>query len=143
MIVKTHFAYLTLITTLASFVILATSFSSYTNLSHTLNYTALGFKATPPLPTSKQLLNNQTNVRLTNEYVFVKRWGSNGTGEGQFISLADVALDTSGNVFVTDTSNNRVQKFDSNGNFITKWGSTGTGNGQFNGSEGIVVDPSG
>jgi hypothetical protein len=74
MIVKTRFAYLTLITTLASCVILTTSFSSYTNLSHTLNYTALGFKATP-LPTSKQLSNNQTNGNATNEYTFVRNGG--------------------------------------------------------------------
>ena len=143
MIVKTHFAYLTLITTLASCVILTTSFSSYTNLSHTLNYTALGFKATPPLPTSKQLSNNQTNGNATNEYTFVRKWGSSGTGDGQFKNLADVALDSSNNVFVTDFSNNRVQKFDSNGKFITKWGSTGTGDGQFKGPYNIAVNSSG
>lgn len=39
--------------------------------------------------------------------------------------------------------NNRIQKFDSNGNFITKWGSTGNGDGQFESPIGITVDPKG
>ena len=34
-------------------------------------------------------------------------------------------LDSSGGVYVTDPYSNRIQKFDSNGNFITKWGSNG------------------
>ena len=38
-----------------------------------------------------------------------------------------IATDSSGNVYVADMDNNRIQKFDSNGNFITKWGSHGTG----------------
>ena len=42
-----------------------------------------------------------------------------------------VAVDSSGNVYVADSGNNRIQKFDSNGTFITKWGSTGTADGQF------------
>ena len=32
-----------------------------------------------------------------------------------------IAVDSSGNVYVADTWNNRIQKFDSDGNFITKW----------------------
>ena len=39
--------------------------------------------------------------------------------------------------------NNRIQKFDSSGNFITKWGSNGSGDGQFNGPQGVAVDGSG
>ena len=42
-----------------------------------------------------------------------------------------IAVDSEDNVYVADTSNHRIQKFDSNGNFITKWGSEGTGNGEF------------
>ena len=49
---------------------------------------------------------------------FVTEWGSFGTGDGQFNFAQDVGSDGSGNVYVADLSNNRVQKFDSNGNFI-------------------------
>ena len=52
-------------------------------------------------------------------------------------------MDGSGNVYVADSNNRRVQVFDSFGNFITKWGSTGTGDGQFLFPWGIAVDGSG
>lgn len=68
------------------------------------------------------------------------RWGSAGTGNGQFNAPVGIALDSSGNVYVADTGNNRIQKFDATGTYITKWGAAGTGNGQFNAPTGIVVD---
>ena len=40
-----------------------------------------------------------------------------------FRSPTGIAVDSSDNVYVADNFNNRVQKFDSDGNFITKWGS--------------------
>src|SRR5207249_10726578 len=67
-------------------------------------------------------------------------WGSFGTGNGQFINPYGVAADGSNNIYVTDYSNNRIQKFDSAGNFILGWGSPGTANGQFTNPTGIVVD---
>jgi DNA-binding beta-propeller fold protein YncE len=54
-----------------------------------------------------------------------------------------IAIDSSGNVFVAEEGNNRIQKFDGDGKFITKWGSTGSDNGQFLGPTGLIVDPSG
>ena len=47
------------------------------------------------------------------------------------------------NVYVVDTGNHRVQKFDASGNFVSTWGSSGGGNGQFNNPRGIAVDNSG
>ena len=44
---------------------------------------------------------------------------------------------------MVDFGNDRVQKFDSNGNFITKWGSTGNGDGQFQSPIGITVNSKG
>ena len=46
-------------------------------------------------------------------------------------------------IYVTDYSNNRVQKFDGNGNFVLAFGSAGSGNGQFQNPRGITVDKSG
>ena len=43
-------------------------------------------------------------------------------------------------MYVADSYNHRIQKFDSDGNFITKWGSKGTGDGEFNTPHGISVD---
>ena len=44
-----------------------------------------------------------------------------------------VATDSSGNVYVVDTGNGRILKFNSTGSFITKWGTFGFGDGLFNG----------
>jgi hypothetical protein len=44
-----------------------------------------------------------------------------------------VATDGSGNVYLADTFNDRIQKFDASGTFLATWGSSGSGNGQFNG----------
>lgn len=41
---------------------------------------------------------------------------------------------------MAENGNNRIQKFDSNGNFITKWGTFGDGDGQFVTPEGIAID---
>ena len=68
--------------------------------------------------------------------------GSSGTGNGQFDGLADVAVDSSGNVYVTEQYNHRVQKFNSNGAFLAKFGSLGSGDGQLSTPVGIWVDSS-
>ena len=71
---------------------------------------------------------------------FLAKWGSLGTGDGQFRHPWGVAIDSADNVHVVDTRNHRIQKFDSDSRFLTKWGSYGTGDGQFNSPMGVVVD---
>lgn len=57
-------------------------------------------------------------------------WGSKGDGEGQFAFAAPpdglalkgfITLDEVENVYVSDPANNRVQKFDTDGNFLGMW----------------------
>ncbi len=60
-----------------------------------------------------------------------------------FMTPSDIAFDSSGNIYVVDTNNHRIQKFDSSGTFITKWGSSGSSDGQFNYPQGITIDTSG
>jgi hypothetical protein len=71
------------------------------------------------------------------------RAGSVGSGDGQFNSAEGVAVDQSGNVFVGENGNPRIQKFDNNGNFLTKWGNFGTAEGQFIAAGSLTVDQSG
>lgn len=55
-------------------------------------------------------------------YIFVTKWGGEGKEDGQFTNPSSIAVDSQGNIYVTDTGNSRIQKFDSQGNFIAKWG---------------------
>jgi tripartite motif-containing protein 71 len=84
---------------------------------------------------------------------YIAQWGSVGSGNGQFGSGSgsgfygfgpgNLAVDSSGNVYVTDTGNYRVQKFDGSGNYVTQFGAYGPGPGQFEGLGGVAVDSSG
>ncbi|MEM2760711.1 MAG: hypothetical protein QXW73_07990, partial [Nitrososphaerales archaeon] len=70
-----------------------------------------------------------STATLVDAVSFLTKWGSFGSADGQFRAPSGVAVDSSGNVYVADTNNNRIQKFTSTGTFLTKWGSSGTGNG--------------
>lgn len=70
-------------------------------------------------------------------------WGNNGTGDRQFNSPQGIAVDTNGLVYVADTSNHRIQVFQSDGTFVRKWGSSGTGDSQFSSPSSISVGPTG
>jgi tripartite motif-containing protein 71 len=49
--------------------------------------------------------------------------GAVSPGDGQFYFPSGVAVDSSGHIYVADSGNHRIQKFDSNGKFLGKWGS--------------------
>jgi streptogramin lyase len=83
-----------------------------------------------------------SSISATNgsTYEFVLKWGEPGTGDGQFNGLYGVAVDSNDNVYVADSLNNRVQKFNSTGGFILKWGTGGNGTGQFGTPWCLAVD---
>ena len=66
--------------------------------------------------------------------------GTSGNGAGQFQDPEGIATDSKGNIYVADTNNHRIQKFDNNSNFITMWGSEGTGDYQFIEPTSVTVD---
>ncbi len=74
---------------------------------------------------------------------FITKWGTQGSGDGQFNRPNNIAVDNTGNIYVTDFGNNRIQVFDCNGNFLRKWGSQGSGDEEFDGLSGISVDSMG
>ncbi|MBZ0270213.1 SMP-30/gluconolactonase/LRE family protein, partial [bacterium] len=70
-------------------------------------------------------------------------WGSFGTADGQFNGPMGIDLDASGNVYVADFTNHRVQKFDGGGVFLAKWGTFGSGDGEFMNPRDVAVDAAG
>jgi hypothetical protein len=52
---------------------------------------------------------------------FVRKWGTYGSGDGQMIWPRGIALDGSGNVYVVDWGNDRIQKFSTAGVFERTW----------------------
>ncbi|KKN95728.1 hypothetical protein LCGC14_0175970 [marine sediment metagenome] len=76
------------------------------------------------------------------DFDFLLEWGSTGTGDSEFDVPYFIDVDSTGNVYVADMINDRVQKFDSTGTFLLEWGTPGTGDGQFgtNSPQGIAVD---
>ena len=85
-------------------------------------------------------VDDEPNPKVMTYVNFETKWGTEGTGDGEFNNPVSVAVDADGYVYVADSGNNRIQKFDSNGNFITKWGSYGTGPGQFEEMSKMAVD---
>lgn len=70
----------------------------------------------------------------------LKTWGTSGTGQGQFDRPWGIAVDSSDNVYVTDTRNSRFQVFSSDGEFRLEWGEPGLEPGKFGTPFGIALD---
>jgi DNA-binding beta-propeller fold protein YncE len=76
-------------------------------------------------------------------YLFDTKWGTSGSGNSQFSDPLSIAVDSSGNVYVADGGNSRIQKFTDTGIFLRTWGSFGSGDDQFRWPFGVAVDSSG
>ncbi|HPG58267.1 MAG TPA: hypothetical protein PKW98_10675, partial [Candidatus Wallbacteria bacterium] len=85
--------------------------------------------------------NNRVQV-FNSAGVYEAQWGSAGIAAGQFDRPHGVAVDGSGDIFVSDKSC-RVQKFSPAGVFILSVGGKGTLDGQFEDPSGIFADSSG
>jgi hypothetical protein len=68
-----------------------------------------------------------------------------GLEANSFNRPTDITFDKAGNAYVADGmgTNNRVAKFNADGNFVKTWGQTGTGQGQFTKILGIASDSAG
>lgn len=69
--------------------------------------------------------------------------GAPGADRGFFNTPKDIAVDKSGEIYVVDTKNHRIQKFNAAGNFILAWGKEGDGPGDFKEPCGIDIGPNG
>ena len=75
---------------------------------------------------------------------FIMQFGRWGANDGQFAtnSIRGIAIDSQDNIYVVDSVNHRIQKFNNNGIFISKIGNgiSGTGNGQLKNPSRVAVD---
>jgi DNA-binding beta-propeller fold protein YncE len=77
------------------------------------------------------------------ELNFGQQFGSAGSGNGQFNGDYGLAVDPSGNVWVADSGNNRVQKFSGAGVYQAQYLAGPTpASAKFNKPKGVAVDPS-
>src|ERR1051325_5708081 len=96
------------------------------------------FTCSSSTTTTARTTSTTTTTTVPLPCTFVLSWGVRAGGHnGQVLTPYGVATDASGNVYVADTGNDRIQKFDPTGAFITTWGGTGYGAGQFRQPYGI------
>lgn len=88
---------------------------------------------------------NPTNdaPALNAPFAHAGKWGTLGAAQGELDFPFNISLDSSGNVYVPEVGNDRIQVFGPDGEFIRTWGSAGSGDGQFNDPMGVDVDASG
>lgn len=79
--------------------------------------------------------NNSRIQKFTSAGGYLAQWATAG-------GCAGVAVDSSGNVYVSNGSS-LIQKFSNTGALLLQWGSPGSGNGQFEHALGVAVDGSG
>lgn len=82
---------------------------------------------------------NATAVLAEDPPAFLAKWGTSGSGDGQFNFPRRLDVTPGGTVYVSDRNNSRIQKFTSTGVFLTKWGTSGSGDGQFNFPFGVAA----
>jgi DNA-binding beta-propeller fold protein YncE len=91
---------------------------------------------------------DQVLVFDADKLTLIRKIGTAGKGHtltepGQFSVPTNVAVDADGNLYVSDTYNNRIEIFDADGNFIREFGKAGDRPGTFSRPKGIAVDADG
>jgi len=97
---------------------------------------------------------NDRVVKLSPDGQVLMTWGkctpgvqpcapSPGDGPAEFFGPQGIAVDGGGNIYVTESVNNRVQKLSSSGQSLARWGTHGSGPGQFDSPWAVTVDGAG
>ncbi|MGH9147000.1 MAG: peptidyl-alpha-hydroxyglycine alpha-amidating lyase family protein [Vicinamibacterales bacterium] len=76
---------------------------------------------------------NARIVKFSKDGKFIKAWGKQGAGPGEFDTPHNLAMDSSGRLFVADRGNSRIQIFDQDGMLLTEWK-------QFGRPSGVYID---
>ena len=92
-------------------------------------------------------------LKFSNDGKFIKQWGSMGLlmqertqnkPTDDMLDAGGIAVDSTGNVYVSDWTADEIKKFSPDGKFLTKWGSYGTNDGELNMNHGhLSIDSTG
>jgi DNA-binding beta-propeller fold protein YncE len=74
---------------------------------------------------------------------FIGEFGHYGNDDGEFVWPTGIALDSQGQVYVTDEWLNRISIFTKDGQFVGKWGKAGAGDGELHGPAGLTIGKDG
>jgi hypothetical protein len=106
--------------------------------------------STPPrwLPTPKATSGSSTSrkkpsTKKPSDSAPVKRFGTAGTGPGQLTEPYGIAIKPSGNIFIGERGNNRVEEFSPSGEYLAQFGTKGSGPGQFSELSNVAVGQGG
>jgi hypothetical protein len=69
--------------------------------------------------------------------------GSLGGGDGELLSPYRGTVDSSDNIYIADTLNNRIEVFDPLGFYLMQFGTAGSGDGQFNQPIDVAINSGG
>ena len=72
-------------------------------------------------------------LKFSKDGKFIKSWGKRGNGPGEFDTPHQLAMDSTGRLFVADRGNNRIQIFDQDGKLLEEWK-------QFGRPSGLYID---
>jgi sugar lactone lactonase YvrE len=64
---------------------------------------------------------NRRVIHFDDRGRFVRQWGEDGTGPGQFALPHAIAIDSQGQIYVADRNNARIQVFDTAGKLLAVW----------------------
>ena len=81
-----------------------------------------------------------TDEIIEDEVCFDDTFGSSGSSDGRFDIPTDLAIDKdNGDIYVVDSDNNRVQKFDDGGDYELEFGSSDSGDDEYLGTPSAIA----
>ena len=92
--------------------------------------------------TGVQLPYKKITMCATNDE-YLGEFSTGGTGAGELMWPASIAMDGDGNIYVSDEALQRISIFDGDGQPIGQWGVQGSGDGEFERPAGLVFDGAG
>ena len=87
---------------------------------------------------------SQEVMAIPAPYLIAKIIGQEGVEDGEFSSPTGIAVDKDGNLYVADTDNHSIQKFEKEGTFLGRWGGeAGSAEGGFYYPRGLATNVDG